>query len=95
MTGVTAVEIPVATYQSNTNAFSYTVPTDRYAIVRGSCIKGSQIKINTKVVLNSGSTDGTNSGSFKCIEGDVVTLNSSSTDAGVHIEEYKVPGART
>lgn len=51
-TSINALEIPVSTVQSATAA-SYTVPADRYAIVRGQVKGGGTLSIAGVVVLGS------------------------------------------
>jgi len=51
-TAINTMEIPVSTVQSATAA-SYTVPADRYAIVRAGVHRGGTFSINGTVVLFS------------------------------------------
>lgn len=52
MTSINALEIPVSTVQSATAA-SYTIPANRYAIVRASVHRGGTLSINGVVVMTS------------------------------------------
>lgn len=52
MTSINAMEVPVSTIQSATAA-SYTIPADRYAIIRAGVHKGGTLSINGTVVLYS------------------------------------------
>lgn len=54
-TSINAMEVPVSTVQSSTAA-SYTIPADRYAIVRAGVHRGGTFSINGTVVLFSEDT---------------------------------------
>ena len=54
-TSINTAEIPVSTIQSATAA-SYTIPADRYAIVRAGVHRGGTLSINGTVVLFSEDT---------------------------------------
>lgn len=75
-TSINTAEIPVSTVQSATAA-SYTVPSDRYAIVRGGVHRGGTLSINGTVVLFSEDT------SWSTISvGTSLTVTNSPNDLG-------------